>query len=167
MFPPYEDYSANRGLPVKGLPNEQLESRLVNPIFLIESKGELRPIWGMQDSAGLYRLHGNKWYKVADTSGLIIYYGVVRSNWLHLADVLTLSNDEEDYLSERPFFSLHFSAPVIEMNQENIKAAVNDTRFSEALQKALRRSLRSVDARDAEGRFIVNSVYSEIVRGEK
>lgn len=134
-------------------------------------------IWGIQQGQRLYRLMGNKWYAVADTSGLVIYtltqsrqetssnitwipvpLGKAFPSGFPMQQYTTADVTEISY-----YFSRGLDDSLLNpLDRQTLTHHVNLPDFTAAINKTFRWYQRDISSYDRKKqRYLVNTIYNE------
>jgi hypothetical protein len=163
IFEQFSDYTNNNHILLK-------DSLLFGDKGNIVIPSSYKKIWGIKKDNSLYRVFDNKMYKVADTSGLIVYtvsymkeHLEANSVWLgfSLPVYSSVKSLRRDY-----YFSISLESEIYNLTKKNIIRQVNNKSFEKAIKKKFRwNSITDFD--EKTNVFLVNEVYNSTFISEK
>lgn len=159
VYPTFRSYSLDSGVKFQGaLALEKRARRKFTGLVWPTTEHAAEFVWGVKEGKTLYRYFNDRWYKVADTSGLVVYYGYELSTFPHVFDILTLSYKEKDYVVEKCYFSVSLDAPIILLSKKEVLSAVNDHVFTENVKQEFG-IFKDIAAESSDDVFLINEVY--------
>jgi len=131
--------------------------------FETNNLGNNKYFWGVQDSNVVYRLFNDIYYKIEDTSGLIIYSRNSIKN--EISFYFWVISDypfiEESYISKEYYFSLNYCDSICNLTIKNLELRVQCVDFIEKANRKFKWYKYDLNERFKSGQFIVNKLFNE------
>lgn len=159
FYTSYDNYLESKSVRLDSIPSSQLMDVIVRP-------GKI--FWGASDRGQLYRIAGNKFYRVEDTSGLVIY-GIdtfkTRTNlfpwYLFACPWYWYASSGQTVKSANYFFSINLDSEIKELNLDNLDQVTKNQAFMMKARKKFRSFNYGIDERYNSGQFMVNTLYNK------